>query len=258
MEFASLSIEIIVFLIIIAVLAGTLDTLAGGGGLLTLPALLVAGVPPLAALGTNKLQSTMGTATASYIMLRDKRVTWRQVRWLMLTAFIGSVLGTIAVQFINTAALSFVIPLVVAMIGLYFLLAPRPGDVERQARLSDQRYQATVVPAIGWYDGMFGPGTGSFFAAAGVALQGKTLLNATAVAKTLNFATNFASLIVFIAVGQLLWSVGLIMMVGQFIGARLGAHFLTTIPANVLRWIIITLCIVMLARYGYQQGWLGG
>ena len=96
MEFASLTYEIAMFLFIVAIVAGFLDTLAGGGGLLTLPALMMSGLSPLAALATNKLQSSMGTATATVMMLRNKRVRWQQVNYLMLSAFIGSALGTLS------------------------------------------------------------------------------------------------------------------------------------------------------------------
>ena len=97
-----------------------LDTLAGGGGLLTLPALMMTGMSPLAALATNKLQSSMGTATATIMMLKKKRVRWHDVKYLMLAAFIGSVMGTFIIQLINTKALTLVIPVVIAFIGILF------------------------------------------------------------------------------------------------------------------------------------------
>src|SRR5687767_7321395 len=96
-------------LFIIAVLAGCLDTLAGGGGLIVLPALLLAGIPPLHALGTNKMQGTMGTAMASFMMVKHRRVRWHDVKFLMLSAFIGAGAGSVAVQFMNTDNLNFII-----------------------------------------------------------------------------------------------------------------------------------------------------
>ncbi|KGJ97414.1 TSUP family transporter [Colwellia psychrerythraea] len=249
MEFASLTIEIALFLFTVAIVAGFLDTLAGGGGLLTLPALMMSGMPPLSALATNKLQSCMGTATASVMMLRGRRVRWHQVKYLMLCAFIGSAIGTLIIQFIDAQMLTMVIPIVITIIGLYFLFTPTIDEDNKPAKVSSVNYKRFVVPIIGCYDGIFGPGTGSFFTLAGRALRGQKFLEATAIAKTLNFSTNIASLIVFIFAGQVIWMVGLTMMVGQFIGAWLGSHCLFKIPVNYLRYLVVFMCFAMLAKY---------
>lgn len=249
MEVASLSIEVLGFLFAAAFIAGFLDTLAGGGGLIVLPALIISGLPPLLALGTNKLQGTMGTATATIMMLRSKKVQWEDVRRLMLFAFVGSALGTIAVQFLNTNVLVFVIPFVLLVIAVYFIVSPLIKSKHVGARISKEKYQKYIVPAIGWYDGMFGPGTGSFFALAGVSLRGQNIIDATAVAKTCNFATNVASLCVFLFVGKVMWTAGLIMMVGQVVGAWIGSKCLLTINPNVLRIIVVTMCLAMLGKY---------
>jgi len=249
LEFASLTIEIALFLFTIAIIAGFLDTLAGGGGLLTLPALMMSGIPPLLALGTNKLQSCVGAGTASVMMLRNKRVRWRQVKELMPAAFIGSAIGTVIVQFVNTEALTFIIPVVISAIGIYFLVTPTVDAENKPAKVSTSAYRNFVVPLIGCYDGILGPGTGSFFTLAGRALRAEKFLEATAIAKTLNFSTNIASLLVFLFAGQVIWLVGFIMMLGQFIGAWLGAHCLFKIPVNYLRYLVVIMCFGMLAKY---------
>ncbi|TYK66129.1 TSUP family transporter [Colwellia echini] len=249
MEFANLTLEIVLFLFAVAIVAGFLDTLAGGGGLLTLPALMISGIPPLLALGTNKLQACMGTATASFMMLRKKRVTFQQVKFLMLSAFIGSSIGTLFIQIIDVELLTLVIPIVISCIGLYFLFAPTIEEGDRPAKISSRAYKTIVVPLIGFYDGLFGPGTGSFFTLAGRALQGQQFLDATARAKTLNFATNIASLIVFLFAGKVFWLVGFTMMFGQFIGAWLGSHCLFKIPVKYLRYLVVIMCFSMLAKY---------
>lgn len=249
MEFASLTLEIALFLFTVAIVAGFLDTLAGGGGLLTLPALMMSGLPPLAALATNKLQSSMGTATASIMMFRGRRVRWSQVKYLMLSAFIGSALGTLIIQFIDAEVLTLIIPIVISCIGIYFLITPVVDEQNKVAKVSERRYKNLVVPIIGCYDGIFGPGTGSFFTLAGRALRAQPFLEATAIAKTLNFSTNFASLIVFLFAGHVVWLAGLVMMVGQFIGAWLGSHCLFKIPVNYLRYLVVFMCFAMLAKY---------
>jgi uncharacterized membrane protein YfcA len=113
-----------------------------------------------------------------------------------------------------------------------------------------------VIPVIGCYDGIFGPGTGSFLSLAGVSLRGQGLIDATAVAKTLNFSTNFASLVIFIFAGKIVWFVGLVMMVGQYLGAWAGSKCLLTIRVEYLRLLVVTMCLSMLVRYMYTMGWL--
>lgn len=248
-----IAIEVLVFLFIAAAIAGFMDTLAGGGGLITIPALVVSGVPPLAALGTNKLQSCFGSGTASFLLFKRKKIHWQELRPMMLAAFIGSVAGTVIVQFIDTRVLGFMIPLVLVIIAAYFITAPYLKLESPEPRMSAGLYQKTVLPAIGTYDGMFGPGTGSFLAVAGVSLRGLALINATAIAKPLNFATNIASLIVFIFAGQIMWLAGLTMIVGQILGAWLGSHYLFKVNPKILRILIVTICLLMLGQYWYKQ-----
>lgn len=241
--------EMLLLLLLVSLVAGCLDTLAGGGGLITLPALMLAGVPPLQALATNKLQGSMGTATASVMMLRHKRVTWSEARPAMLTAFVGAALGSALVQQLDTARLDLVIPVVLLVIAVYFLSSGKLLEQVHPIRLSPVLFRRMVVPAIGIYDGMFGPGTGSFYSLAGVALQGQKLLQATALAKTLNFATNLASLLVFLIGGHMVWKAGLVMMMGQLCGAWIGSHLLFRIPVLYLRMLIVLMCLGMLGRW---------
>ena len=250
MDFA---VETLLFLFFAAAVAGFMDTLAGGGGLITIPALVVSGVPPLAALGTNKLQSSFGSGTSSFLLFKRKKIHLQDLRPMMIAAFIGSVAGTAIVQFIDAKMLGFMIPLVLVIIAVYFISAPYLKLESAEPRMSARLYQKTVVPAIGVYDGMFGPGTGSFLAVAGVSLRGLELINATAIAKPLNFATNIASLIVFIFAGQIMWIAGFTMIVGQMLGAWMGSHYLFKVNPKVLRILIVTICLIMLGQYWYKQ-----
>ena len=249
MEITFLSIDVLITLFFVAVFAGFVDTLVGGGGLITVPSLILAGVPPIMALGTNKLQGCMGTCTSSLMMIRKRKIQWQTVKWMALYAFAGAALGTLTLQVIPSATLSFIIPLILLVIAGYFLFAANIHVNNRPARLNHKVYQRTFIPVIGFYDGFFGPGTGSFFSLAGVALRGQDLLQATAIAKALNFATNIASLLIFIAAGSILWSAGLVMMVGQIIGAWLGAHSLFRVPVELLRVLIVLVSLGMLVRY---------
>lgn len=255
-EAINLGADVLIFLFFTALIAGCVDTLAGGGGLISLPALILSGVPPLAALGTNKLQGCTGTATASFLMFKNRKVNRAEAKPLMLAAFLGSALGTLVVQCIDTDVLSFVIPLVLLFIAVYFLISPTAEKHQGTANLSASTYKNIIVPSIGFYDGMFGPGTGSFFALAGVSCQGKGLISSTALAKTLNFSTNVSSLLIFFMAGQVVWLAGILMMFGQIIGAWIGAHFLFRINPSHLKMLVVLMCSAMLVKYGHSMGWI--
>ena len=256
MEILNLTPEILLLLFLVGTVAGFIDALAGGGGLLALPALLLTGMSPLMALGTNKMQGCIGTATSASVMLYKKTVRWADVKWLALSAFIGSLLGTVAVQFVDAAALNILIPIVLLSIALFFIFVPNVGDIDKQPVLSKRVYAAGVIPIIGWYDGMFGPGTGAFFSFAGVGWRGENLILATARAKVMNFATNVAAIIIYASFGQLAVDAGAAMIVGQLIGAWLGAHSLLKIKPRILRIIIVCLCFIMLCKHALQHNWL--
>lgn len=246
-----LTTEIVTVLFFTAMLAGFVDTLAGGGGLITLPALMLAGVPPVQALGTNKLQSSLGTGTATLLLLLKARIRWRHIKPLFIAAFCGSALGSLAVQGIDQSRLEIIIPIVLVAIAIYFV-GYKPGK-PRGKKLKGKYYARAVIAPIGFYDGMFGPGTGSFFCLAGMMLRNANIVFATATAKPLNFATNIASLGVFAIFGNLLWKTGAVMMCGQIIGAWLGTHFLFKINPNWLRILVILMSLAMLTRYVYYQ-----
>ena len=243
--------EILAWLFLAAMLAGFVDALAGGGGLITVPALLLAQVPPVAALATNKLQAAFGSFTASFRMLRSGLVRWREVRPLFFASLIGSAIGTLLVMQLDATVLDAVIPTVLILIALYYLLVPNVTDASRP-RISERAYRYTAAPGIGFYDGFFGPGTGSLFAFTRNALRGDSLLSATARAKIMNFASNVASLVLFALGGHMLWLVGGVMILGQIIGASLGSQL---IIGGKVRWIrptIVCVCIAMAIRYLWQ------
>jgi uncharacterized membrane protein YfcA len=241
--------EVLAALTAVAFAAGMLDILAGGGGLMTLPALLLAGLPPVQALGTNKLQGSFGTLTATIQVIRRHGVRWPDVRVPMLAAFAGSAVGTVAIVLAPPGAVRVVIPGVLILIAGYFLLVRGSHLPPPKARMERGRYVATVIPAIGAYDGAFGPGTGSLFALGGVALRGHDLRRSTAVAKTLNFATNVASLAVFMVAGKVVWLVGGVMAVGALSGASVGSHLLLKVNPLVLRVLIVAVSLTMLVRF---------
>ncbi len=253
MDVSVFPIELILFAA--AVLAGFLDTLAGGGGLITVPALMMCGLPPLTVLGTNKLQASFGTATATWVMLRNRRFDSAISKRRVVYALMGAAAGTFIVQFMNVESLSLIIPVVLLLIAVYFLLSPLIR-LEPAGRMSERLFQRLIVPLISMYDGMFGPGTGSFFALAGVHWRGRSVVDATAEAKPLNFASSAAALLVFTLSGCVMWKAGLIMILGQFIGASLGAHSLFRIKPACVRYLIVLMCAGMLVKYSMSMGWI--
>jgi uncharacterized membrane protein YfcA len=250
------SLDHLVLLFLAAGFAGFIDAIAGGGGLITLPALLLAQIPPINALATNKLQGSFGTFASSVTMLRKGMVDLGQIRVLFLSSLIGSTLGAVLLLAIDPQSLDLVVPIVLAAIALYFGLQPAAGAVETKPRIGVGLYRTAVVPAIGFYDGVFGPGSGSFFSASAVFLRGQSLVSATATAKILNFSANIASLIVFICGRKVLWSFGAVMIAGNMLGAHLGALAAIGGGARLIRPMIVGVCLVLLARYAWQRGLL--
>ena len=220
MDLANYSLEILTFLFFVAMIAGFLDTLVGGGGLLAVPALLLSGIPPIYVLGTNKFQGSMGTGVATLLLFRKKKLNWSAIKYLMLVSFIGSVIGGVIVQFIDTKALSFAIPIVLVFISIYFIISPKPKKTSKSSA-SSKSFDKYAVPTVGFYDGMFGPGAGSFFVMTAVMLKKLEIIQATILAKPLNFASNIAGFIVFFSFGHIAFLIGLVMMAGQLIGAFL-------------------------------------
>ena len=248
MDIANLSLEILAFLFLVGVIAGFLDTLVGGGGLLAVPALLLSGIPPIYVLGTNKFQGSMGTGIATYLLFRKKKLNWQTVKKLMIASFVGSVIGGIIVQFIDTEVLSFVIPVVLVFIAMYFIVSPKPKKMSSSQK-SDSRFESYAVPGVGFYDGMFGPGAGSFFVMTGVMLKKLEIIEATILAKPLNFASNIAGFIVFFIFGHIAFVVGLVMMLGQLVGSFLGTHYLLKANPKLIRALIVISSLSMLAKY---------
>lgn len=251
MEIIDLTLLVLLFLFAAALLAGFIDSLVGGGGFITIPALLIAGLPPHFALGTNKLQAVVGSGSAMLVMIQRRKVRWRQVRWLMLSAFIGSAIGTVLLQFVNAEVLILLIPLVLLLVAVYFLFAPTA--VASKTKIGHAQYASSAVPIIGVYDGFLGPGTGSFFTMAGSALRGMDIITASANARALNFATNIASLLVFAFFIQISWQAGIVMMLGQFVGANLGARYLLVIKPNRLKYALVLASITMLVVWFFAK-----
>lgn len=230
-----------------AFFAGFVDSIAGGGGLITIPALLASGIPPIHVLGTNKLQAVFGSFSATLYFFRKGYLNLKESWKMVLAVFIASALGTILVQFMGSEILAKIIPFLLIIFGFYFLFSPKVSDEARKRRLGFGGI-LLLASVVGFYDGFFGPGTGSFFALLFVALGGYGITQATAQAKLLNFSTNVASVIFFALGGKILWSIGLVMASGQFLGAMLGSRTAIKHGAKVIKPLIVIVSFAISAR----------
>ena len=239
----------------VAVLTGFIDAIAGGGGLIMMPALLFCGVPPLQALGTNKLQSMFGTGIAMTNYARSGLIEWRRNLPSVALVFVGAAIGCVVVQSIDTSLLNLIIPALLMAVALYVLVSPRMSDEDAHHRVSSAGY-APIGGAIGFYDGFFGPGTGTFFTTTLVALRGYGLTKATALTKLLNLTSNIASVILFAWGGHMLWLLGLCMAAGAMVGGWIGSHTAMKFGARLIRPLLVVISLGMTARllWGYFTG----
>ena len=228
--------------------AGCVDAIAGGGGLLTLPALLATGISPVQALATNKLQGSFGTPAATVNFVDKGEVRLRELLPAILWTFIGSASVTIAVQTLDTALLSRIVPFLLLAFAVYFLFSPRIGDQDAHQRIGGGAFALSIGFSVGFYDGFFGPGTGSFFALAFVALLGYNLRRATANTKVLNFTSNIASLLFFMAAGQVVWLLGLSMALGQVIGGWTGSHMVVRHGTRLIRPLLVIVSLAITVK----------
>lgn len=235
-------------LFLVAVASGFVDSIAGGGGLLTVPALLAAGLPPATALATNKAQSTAGALTAATTYARGGAVQPRELWPPILTTLLGAVVGTVVLTRIDAARLEVLLPWLLLAVAGYVAARPRLGEVTTAARIAPRTYTCTVAPVIGAYDGFLGAGTGSFFAITLVGLRGHDLTRATATTKVLNLTSNAAALAVFAIAGAPAWTLGLVMAVGQATGARLGARSVLRRGSRLVRPTLVVVSVALSVR----------
>ena len=245
MEF-TLEFNTYIILFIAAFLASLIDSIAGGGGLLTTPAMLLVGISPLNTLATNKFQSCFGTFTSTYNYYKNGLLTEPKRYLFFFLSFAGSMVGTFLVSRISNELLESIIPILLISAAVFFILNRGPSTSNKSSSLVF--IFNLIVILIGFYDGFFGPGTGSFFVLAFVIIKGISIMEATAITKLLNFASNFAAFIIFAIKGYVIWELGLIMAVAQIGGANLGSRFAITNGEKVVRPVLVVVSILLSIR----------
>lgn len=235
-------------------LGGLIDSVAGGGGLITLTTLLSLGLPPQAALGTNKFQSSFGSFTATAYHVRKKNIVLDREAWLGVAyTFMGAALGAWAVQRIHSDLLGTIIPFLLVGVLLYMFFTPALGDADTRRKLSPHVFYPLFGLSLGFYDGFFGPGVGTFWAIAFVTLLGYNLSRATGYTKLMNFTSNIVSLGVFALGGNVLPMFALSMAAGQVLGAQLGSRFVIMKGAPFIRPFFIAVVLLTILKLFYDR-----
>lgn len=233
--------------------AGTVDAIAGGGGLITLPALLGFGLPAPLALGTAKLQSTFGSGSAAWSYARRGVVHLRDCRLGFALTALGAVGGAYTVRRLDPQFLGTLIPWLLGTIVVYMIFRPKLGETSRHHRMEPLAFYLLFGVTLGFYDGFFGPGVGSFWAIAFVTVLGHDFVRATGHTKVMNFASNFSALAFFALAGTVCWAPGLVMGAGQLLGGRLGAHLAMTRGARFVRPVFLTMAALVALKLIYAS-----
>ena len=243
-----LELAALIFLAVAGFLAAFLDAIAGGGGLISLPALLSVGLPPVGALATNKMQSVVGTTVAAITYWRKGYIKFGELIVPICLTLLGSLLGAITAKALDTELLNILVPLLLVAVAIYFMLSPKMSDEDKRARLKFSIFVPVMGFVIGYYDGIFGPGTGSFFIAGFVTLFGLGLTRAVGNTKVLNATSNLAALGFFIFAGDVVWIAGGAMIFGQVIGGYLGARVGMKFGAKLIKPLVVVISLTMAVR----------
>jgi uncharacterized membrane protein YfcA len=235
----------IILLIVIATSAGLVDTLAGGGSLISVPALLTMGLPPVLALGTSKFQSCIGELNATIHFIRSKKVNFKLLLPGLFFAAVGSIFGTGLIQMMNNASAEKIIPWLLLGIVAYTYLSPYFLAEKADRKISSALFFIVFGLCLGFYNGFLGPGTGALWVFVFMFFLGFNLVSASMHAKPLNMTGSFFSLIVFMIGHHVIYAIGMIMAIGQLIGSRIGAHFVLEKGMTLVRPFYLFIITVM-------------
>lgn len=252
--FAELSLATGLFLLSASFLAGFVDSIAGGGGIVQLPALLIGlpNSPTAEVLGTNKLSAVFGTTTAAALYRKQIKPDPKVLIGMAIPAFFGSAAGALLASRIPTSSMRPMILVLLIAVAIYTWIKPDLGKLENLRHVPKQRIQIGAIAGavIGFYDGIFGPGTGSFLMLILVATLGYAFITASAIAKVVNVATNIGALIVFGINGAVIWQIGVIMGFANITGAIIGSRLAIKGGSTLVRKVFLLVTIVLIVRVG--------
>ncbi len=248
--------ELILTLVFFAFCAGTIDAAVGGGGLIQIPALMGAlpQTAPATLFGTNKLASIFGTGSAAFSFVCRVKLQWSLLGVIALFAFISSFIGAACVSLIPTHILRPIVLVMLIVIAIYTFAKKQFGQVHVDQQITPKLLVLAAMGslAIGFYDGIFGPGTGSFFIFFFIRFLQVDFLHASALAKIGNLMTNLAALSFFIPTGHVLFELGLMMAVANIAGSLLGVRLALKYGSGFIRILFLILVSILICRLGYQ------
>ncbi|MCB5199132.1 TSUP family transporter [Loktanella sp. TSTF-M6] len=245
--------DILLLLLCAAFVAGIVDSIAGGGGLITLPVLVLAGAPPVTAIATNKVQGVFGAGMATITYARGGHVDLRRQLWPAALAFGAAIIGALLTSRLPTDVIRLGLPVLLIGIALFFALKPGLNDVDRAQRIAPGLFALTVVPLVAFYDGLIGPGAGAFYMLGFVGLAGYGVLRATAHTKLLNFASNLGGIATYALVAEPWWMVGLAMGAAQIAGAWVGSKLAMRIGSRLIKPVLVTAATALAVRLLWQM-----
>lgn len=240
-----LDLEILAFLLVVATASGWVDAIAGGGGIITLPSLMLAGLNPVQALATNKLQACFGSGMSTANFIAKRKLDLREVWLAIVCTFVGAAMGTLSVQWLPQDLLGKLIPVLLIALALFLLFGTGHLNAERTAHLRYPTFAFLIGGGVGYYDGFFGPGTGTFFAVAHMLLLGQSMVKSTINSKLLNFVSNITALLFFIPSGEIQWLTGFVMALGQMLGAYLGSNMVLKKGKGLIRPVMIVMSLIV-------------
>ena len=243
-----IAVELVVWLMVAAFVAGVVDAIAGGGGLITLPALVLAGAPPVTAIATNKVQGVFGTGMAAWTYGRAGHVDLSRQIWPAVLAFCAAVIGALLTAQLPTDVIRLGLPILLIAIAVFFAVKPGLNDLDKTRKISATVFIITIVPLVAFYDGLIGPGAGSFYMIGFVALAGFGVLKATAHTKLLNFASNAGGIAAYALVAEPWWIVGLCMGAAQIAGAAVGARLAMRAGATLIKPVVVIAATALALR----------
>ena len=253
MELINITTEVLFIMFCVGFAAGLVDSIAGGGGLIALPALLFLGLPPQIALGTNKLQGSFGTLTAAFNYIKNGQATLRESLAGIVFTLIGTTAGSWLVQSLNPTFIKPLIPILLSVVFIYTLFSGQLGKSDRTPRMNKNLFFALFGTCLGFYDGFFGPGTGSFWTVAFMFFAGFNMTKATGYTKIMNFTSNIVALFWFLLGGNVIYSIGLTMAVGQMCGARIGSNLAMKGGSAFIRPIFLLVILLTIIRLVYMN-----
>ncbi|RLQ94545.1 TSUP family transporter [Falsibacillus albus] len=241
--------SLLIILISFGFLASFVDSVVGGGGLISLPALLFTGLSPAGAVATNKLAATIGSMTSTIMFYRSGKLEMKSLSKLFPLAFIGSIFGAWTVHLMNPDVLKPLMLVMLAAVAIYTIFKKNWGDVSSPKTLAAHHFVFFMIAifAIGFYDGFLGPGAGSFLIFSFL-LIGFDFIQAAGNARFLNFASNIAALMMFILLGQVNYTYGFIMGIAQLTGAVCGSRFAIQRGSSYVRALFIAITAILLAK----------